>query len=352
MQTDGSLPAGVPRWAARRPQVSAAALRWGNAYRRHRARLLLVVLLTLSVACGLAEIPETGLILDWLGRNVSVTVLVATCLFVLSTSRRRERAAADAASSWLAPLPAASPVALTVVWGTTMRLLLLISFVALTCLLGRVDAASAWRLALALIGGAVLGSLAGRQLRRAADDGAPGFHYATVRRARARWATRPSLLPLSYWPAAQGRIFSRPKVLSRVAFMALVTLPLGTPGQVALAIAAAAMAVVSIASLSLAAIRVAFDAARWLGPTTLRRTRFTAAMVWRVILTQMLATAVMVFLACAIDLPKALRLGVALAVGFLLVSLAAASMACAWACRREGLGAAFRGASSDGRLAA
>lgn len=326
-------------------------LRWRNAYRLHGARIFLIVLLALAAACGLAEISQTGLILGWLGGNVIVTALAATCLFALSTSHRRERAVTEAANSWITPLPAVSPVSLTVIWGTTVRLALVIAFVVLVSLLGRVDATAAWRLALAMTGGAVLGSLAGRQLRRAADE-ASGFHYARVRRVRARWATNPSLLPLAYWPAAQGRVFSRPKVLSRVAFMTLVTLPLGTPGQVALAVAAASIATVSIASLSLAAIRVAFDAARWLAPTTLRRARFTAAMVWRVILTQALASAVMVFLACAIDLPKALRLGVSLGVGFLIVSLAAASMACAWACHREGLGAAVRGASSDGRLAA
>lgn len=328
----------------------AAALRWKNAYRLKGARTLLIVLLPLAAACGLAEIPGTGLVLDWLGQNVIVTALVATCLFVLSTTRLKERAVAAAAHSWLTPLPAVTSVSLTVMGGTAVRVLLVIVFAALACALGRIDASTVSRLALATTGGAVLGSLAGRQLRRGADDGAPGYHYATVRGVRARWATRPSLLPLSYWPAAQGRIFSRPKVLSRVAFMALITLPLGTPGQVALAMAAASMALVSVASLSLAAIRVSFDAARWLSPTTLRRMRFAAAMVWRVILTQALATAVMVFLACAIDLPKALRLGVGLGVGFLLVSLATATVACAWACRREGLGAAFRGAS-DGRLA-
>ncbi|HEX5460737.1 MAG TPA: hypothetical protein VFX20_12260 [Steroidobacteraceae bacterium] len=351
MQADSSLPAGIPRWAARRPHIAAAALRWRNAYRHDGARLLLVVLLTLLAACGLAEIPAAGLILDWLGRNVIVTVLVATCLFALSTSRRKERAAAEAARSWLTPLPCVSPVSLTVMWGTTVRLLLVLSFAALVWLLGQVAPAAVWRLAVTFIGGAVLGSLAGRQLRRGSED-TPGFHYATVRRARARWATRPSLLPLAYWPAAQGRIFSRPKVLSRVAFTALLTLPMGTPGQVALAIAAASIALVSVASLSLAAVRVAFEAAPWLAPTTLRRARFTRAMLWRVIMTQALALAVMVFLACAIDLPKALRLGVALAVGSLIVSLAVAAVACAWACRRAGLGAELRGASSEQRLAA
>jgi hypothetical protein len=133
-------------------------------------------------------------------------------------------------------------------------------------------------------------------------------------------------------------------VLSRVAFMMLIGLPLGTPGQVALAIAAASIALFSMSSLSLAAIRVAFGAARWLAPTTLRLVRFTAAMAWRVILTQALAAAVMVFLACAIDLPRALRLGVALASAFLSLSLMTTALACGGACRLVGLGTVSRGA--------
>jgi hypothetical protein len=50
----------------------------------------------------------------------------------------------------------------------------------------------------------------------------------------------------------------------------------------------------------------------------------------------------MVFLACAIDLPRALRLGVALAVSFLTLSLVVTAVACGWACRRAGLGALSR----------
>jgi hypothetical protein len=281
-----------------------------------------------------------------------VTFVLAVCLFGLSAIRRRERAAAEAATSWLTPLPVASPLLRQMLWGTGARLLPLIAFAALCCLLGRVAATDAWRLALALLAGAAGGSLAGWRMRRAADHDAPGFHYAPVRRTRARWATAPSLLPLSYWPTAQGRIFRRPKVLSRVAFMALIGLPLGTPGQVALAIVAACIALFSLTSLSRAAIRVAFHAARWLAPTILRRGRFTGAVVWRVILTQALAAAVMVFLACGIDLARALQLGVALAIGFLTVSLVVTAVACGWACRRVGLGALSRGTSQDGRAAA
>jgi hypothetical protein len=342
-----SLPAGIPRWAARRAHVAAALLRGWNAYRRHGKLLLLSALLVMAAACGLAAVPQVDLILGWLGRNVFVTFILAVCLFGLSTIRRRERAAVAAASSWLAALPVPSSVSLDVMAGTGARLLLVILFAALASLLGRLDADAAWRLALAVCAGAAGGSLAGWRLRLGADDGAPGFHYATVRRARRRWAAAPTLLPLAYWPAAQGRIFSRPKMMSRVAFISLMTLPLGTPGQVALAIVAAAIATFSIASLSLAAIRVAFAAARWLAPTTLRRGRFTAAIVWRVLLRQALSMAAMVFLACAIDLPQALRLGVALASGFLGVSLAVAAVACGCACLCVGLGAVSRGAVTD-----
>jgi hypothetical protein len=352
VQKHGSLPAGIARWAARRPYSAAALLRWMNAYRRGRARMLLILLLVLAAACALAQIPWTGLVLGWLGSNVVVTFVLAVCLVGLSTIHRRDRAAAEAASSWLTPLPAARPVFRHILSGTAARVLLLIAFAELCCLLGRVDAAATGRLALALLAGAVCGSLGGWRLPRAGDHDAPAFHYAAVRRARRRWATDPSLLPLSYWPTAQGRIFSRPKVLSRVAFMTLIGLPLGTPGQVALAVAAACIALFSMTSLSRAAIRVAFDAARWLAPTTLRRGRFAAAMVWRVILTQAAMTAVIVFFACAIGLPLALRLGVALGIGFLTVSLAASAVACGWACGRVGLGAPSRGASTDERAAA
>jgi hypothetical protein len=302
--------------------------------------MFLILLLALAGACALAAIPQTGSVLGWLGDNALVTLVAAACLFGLSAIRRRERAATEAATSWLAALPAADSLSLRVAWGTAVRLALAASFAALGLALGKLDATAAGRLALALLGGAVLGSLAGWRLPRAARDGTPGFHRATVRRVRARWASAPSLLPLSYWPAAQGRIFSRPKVLSRVGFLVLVTLPLGTPGQVALAIAAAAVAFASIAALSLAAIRVAFDAARWLAPTPLSRGRFMAALAWRLILTQALFCAVMVGLACAIDLPQALRLGIPLAASLVALSLAAAAIACGWASRRAGLGAA------------
>jgi hypothetical protein len=326
-------------WAGSHPHAAAALLRWGNRYRHNPTRALLILLLAFLGAAALAAVPQTGVILGWLGSHLIVTFVVAVCLFALSALRRRERMALAAAHGWLAATPAGSPAYLEMTAGTAVRLALLIAFAVLACLLGELDPHALGRLALALLGAALVGSLAGWRLPRAADEATPGFHYAIVPRARAQGATAPVLWPLGYWPAAQARIFRRPKVLARVAFMALLTLPLGTPGQVALVIVAAAVAASSLAALSLAAVRVAFAAARWLAPTTLAAGRFAVALLWRVILTQALAAAVLVFLGCAIDLPKALRLGIPLAAGLLVASLTAAAVACGWACRRAGLGA-------------
>ncbi len=90
-----------------------------------------------------------------------------------------------------------------------------------------------------------------------------GSHYAPVRRIRSRWAADPSLHSLSYWPLGQGRIFGRPGSLSRVALLAVLLLPIGTPGQVALVIVAASIAAYSILSMSVVAAKglAALDAA-------------------------------------------------------------------------------------------
>lgn len=301
------------------------------------------------VAAGcavLVVLPPTGPILAWLGRNWAVTFAVATCGFALSAARRRQRASGDAATSWLASLPAPSPVRARIVLGTTTRLAAILVFTAIVWLAGAVDRSAFFRLAFAAAAGAIVGLLAGSRLRHA-GIAAPGFHYALVRRVRTRWASAPSLSPLGCWPAAQGRIFSRPKKHAPVLLIALMAIPAGPhggPGQVALAVAGFCMALFSVFSLSAAAVRVAFAAARWLAPTTVSRWRFTAALIWRVVLTQAVALLVLIFLVGAIDGSRALAVGVPLAALYLCASLAAAIAAAFVACRRAGLGAAGRGA--------
>jgi hypothetical protein len=232
-----------------------------------------------------------------------------------------------------------------VVVGTAAWLAALVAFAALVWVLGAIDLSEFSRLALAATAGAVVGLLGGWRLPRR-GIGAPGFHYTIVRRVRDRWASAPSLLPLANWPAAQGRIFSRPKKTAPVVLLAMMAIPSGLhggPGQAALAVAGFCMALYSVISLSAAAVRVAFDAARWLAPTTAGKWRFTVALNWRVTFTQTLAMAVLIILTAAIDPRGALAVGVPLVTLYLCASLAVTSVAALLACRRAGLGTSGRG---------
>lgn len=293
-----------------------------------------------------AALPPTGPILGWLGQNWAATFIIATSLFTLSTARRRQRASSAAATSWLAALPAGAPVRTQVILGAVAWLAALVAFAALVWEVGAIRYSDFSRLSLAATAGAMVGLMAGWRLL-ATGIGAPGFHYALVRRVRTRWTSSPSLAPLANWPAAQGRTFSRPKKTAPVVFLAMMAIPSGlhdAPGQVALAVAGVCMALFSVFSLSAAAVRVAFAAARWLAPTTVGKWRFTAALTWRVMLTQTLAWVVLILLAAVADPSRAFAIGVPLAALYLCASLALAAAAAFEACRRTGLGASGRGA--------
>ena len=333
----------MPRWMGAHPHLGSTLLAWRNAFRYRRGRTLSAAVL-LFVGFGVAAVlPPTGPILGWLGSNWAVSFVIATSAFTLSTARRRQRASIAAATSWLAPLPTGSPVWLQVLGGTAGWLAGIVAFGALVWLLDMIGRRDFSRLAFAVAAGAVVGLLAGWRLPRA-GIGAPGFHYASVRRARARRASAPSLAPLANWPAAQGRIFSRPKKSAPALLLPMLAVPMGTPGQAALAVAGVCMVLFSVSSLTVAAVRVAFDAARWLAPTTVGKWRFAAALIWRATLTQTLALAVLILLAATIYPHRAVAVGLPLAALGLCASWVAALLAASWACRREGLGAAGRGA--------
>ncbi len=324
-----------------------ALLRWRNAYRLNRPRLLGGAALVLALALAVLAAPPAAAVLHWLARHPVVTLAIVACLFGLSVMRRQERIQSEAATSWLAALPVPRSSIARLVLGTVARLLAAIVFLGLARAVGRLAATEAWRLFCMVAAGALAGTLAGALTGlplRAGAAGSPGWHYASVRRARSRWATAPALTPLSYWPVAQGRIFSRPKT-SRVVLFALLAIPAGRrdPGEVALAVAAGCLTAFTLVSLSTAAVRTAGDAARWLAPTTLRLRTFIAAFIWAGAVKQAAVLAVVIFLACAVDYAAALRDGAALAAAYVALSCAAAAAACARASRRVGLGAARRG---------
>jgi hypothetical protein len=336
----------MPRWMAAHPHLSSRLLAWANAYRYGRGQTLLAAVLVVAGLVIVAVLPPTGRILGWLGSNWAVTFVITTSVFALSTVRCRQRSSIAAATSWLASLPAGSPAWMQMVAAMAARLAGVVAFAALMWLLGVIGRGDLARLTVATVAGALVGLLAGWRLPRA-GVGAPGFHSAIVRRTRAHWASAPSLSPLGNWPAAQGRIFSRPKRMAPMLIIAMMAIPSGlhsAPGQVALAVAAVCMALFSVFSLTAAAVRVAFGAARWLAPTTLGRWRFTVTLIWRVVLTQTLALAVLLLLTSTIYLHAALAVGVPLAVLYLCASLAVAVLAASWACHRAGLGASGRGA--------
>jgi hypothetical protein len=341
-----SLPAGIPGLLARRPHLAAALLRWRNAYHFRRARVLCVAALIVALAAGLVAAPPTGPVLGWLAGNPPITFLISACLFGVAAVRRRARMQLEAATSWLAALPAPGSAVLRLVSKTLAGILAAACFVGIASVDGRMATGTAWGLVLVTAAGALVGTLVGWLLQGRAAKGSAHWQYAAVRRARRRWATAPSLSPLSCWPVAQGRIFSRPRTTSIVVLMVLLSIPSGRydpPGQVAIAVAAGTITLFTLLMLSAAAVRVAGDAARWLAPAPIRLPSFIGAFVWRVVLKQAAMLAVVVFLACAVDYPRALRMGLALSVAYVVISCAAASVACAWACRQAGLGTARRG---------
>jgi hypothetical protein len=327
---------------AAHPHLSSRLLIWTNAYRYRRGRTILAGALIVVALGVVAVLPPTGPILGWLGRNWAVTFVIAMCFFTLSTARRRQHAAIAATTSWLAALPSGVPVRMPVILRAATWLGALVAFAALESAVGATARSDFSRFALAAVAGAAVGLLGGWRLPRT-GIGAPGFHYAIVRRARARWVSAPALSPLANWPAAQGRIFSQPKKTAPIVLLAMLAMPMGSPGQAALAVAGVCMALFSVFTLSVAAVRVAFRAARWLAPTTVSKWRFTVALVWQVALIQTLTLAVLLLLTGALNLSRSLAVGAPLAALYLGASLAVVTAAGYVACWRAGLGTLGRG---------
>jgi hypothetical protein len=342
-----SLPAGIPRRLARRPHLAATLLRWRNAYHFRRVRILSVTALALALVVGLLASAPTSRLLEWLAGNPVITFAISAGLFGLAAVRRQARMQADAATSWLAALPATRSTFTRLALGSAAQLLAFALFVEIAGVTGRISASAASGLVLVTAIGAVIGTLAGLRLLGRAAATSPRWHYASVRRARRHWATAPSLAPLSYWPLARGRFFGRPKMTSRVVLLTLLSIPAGlhdVPGQVAIAVAAGCITLVTLLSLSAAVVAIAGEAARWLAPTTIRSWTFVSAFAWRVALKQAAVLAVLLILAGAVDYGQALHVGVKVAAAFLAASCLCSAAACIWACRQAGLGAAGRGA--------
>jgi hypothetical protein len=134
----------------------------------------------------------------------------------------------------------------------------------------------------------------------------------------------------------QARVSTKPKVTAIALLFVLLSIPMGTSGEKAIAIAAGAWVVLHLAALDVSAIRVAFAAAQWLAPTTLRYLPFTIAVAYRAVLAQLWACGWLVFLSSAVASFGGLRLGLTLTAECLVSSCGAIAVASWLAMRSAG----------------
>lgn len=311
----------LPGWLRTRPFLLASTLRWLNIYRRYRV-LLPVGAVLLLAAAGLLTLPYVGHALAAAAQFplTAFTSLTAAC--AIATAHRKARVMRSLIDSWLAPLSAPSSVVLRMILPPLVQLVLLALAIALPLLAGTLSWPEGVTLWLAVGAAYLVGSLIGWFSQRGSRSAAPAFHYVSVRKPRENWSQAPQLEPLSYWAIGQARAIAKPQVAANAMLLVLVAIPMGTPGQQAIAIAAGAWVALHIASLFIATVRVAFKATRWLAITNISYLTFSAALGYRVVLAQLWVWGWVVFLTYAAALPGALRVGLPLLLMFLFLTCA------------------------------
>jgi hypothetical protein len=341
-----SRSAPLPRWLQSRPFLLAGALTWTNLQRRHRA-LLPVIVGLLLVCGGLLAIPVVGLFLEVIAQYPVTPFVVLAAGCAVTTARRKASVYRSLVDSWLAPLAAPSSIFIRIALSPLLQLGLLLLAIGIPVLVGSLSRAGAVTLWLVVSGAYVAGFTVGWLSPHDKSMRAPDFHYVTIRKPRPNWAQAPGVEPLSYWAMGQTRVATKPKVTAGALVFVLLSLSMNTGGETAIAIAAGSWVVLYLILLAVSGIRVAFAAARWLAPTTLRYLPFTAALGYRVLLAQLWTCGWVVFLGSATTFHGALRLGLTATAGCLLLSGMAVAGACWFAMRSVGMDGG-RGERGDG----
>ena len=327
----------MPRWLQARPFLLAGALSWSNFQRQHKALLPAVAALFL-LCCGLLTISVVGRMLEVVAQYPVTPFVLLAAGCAVTTAHRKSDVYRSLVDSWLAPLAAPASLFIRMALAPALQLALLMLAVAIPALTGSLSLASAvtlwWVVSAAYVAGFVVGWLSSHD--KAAT--APAFHYVTIRKPRENWAQAPRLEPLSYWAMGQARVSTKPKVTAVALLFVLVSLPMGTPGEKAIAIAAGSWVLLHLVALDVSAVRVAFAAAQWLAPTTLRYVPFTLALGYRVVLAQLWTCGWVVFLTSAVALSGALRLGLTSTAECLVSSCVAIAVASWLAMRSAGMG--------------
>jgi len=338
----------MPRWLQARPFLLAGVLSWSNFQRQHRALLPALVVLSL-VSGGLLTIPIVGHLLEIVAQFPVTPFVLLAAGCAVTTAHRKTSVYRSLVDSWLASLAAPASVFIRMALVPALQLALLVLAIAIPALVGSLSLASAVTLWLVVGAAYVAGFLVGWLASHDKSAAAPAFHYVTIRKPRARWAQAPRLEPLSYWAMGQTRVSTKPKVTAGAVLFVLLALPMGTGGGKAIAIAAGAWVVLHLAALDVSAIRVAFAAARWLAPTTVRYLPFTVSLGYRAVVAQLWACGWVVFLTCGVALTGALRIGL-ISTAECLVASCGAIAAAAWLAMRSTGMVGKRGGMDGGGL--
>jgi hypothetical protein len=332
----------MPRWLQARPFLLAGVLSWSNYRRQHRA-LLPALGVLLLVCSGLLTIPVVGRLLEVVAQYPVTPFVLLAAGCAVTTGHRKTSVYKSLVDSWLAPLAAPASIFIRMALVPALQLALLVLAIAIPAVVGSLSLAGAVTLWLVVGAAYVAGFLFGWLGSHDKSAAAPAFHYVTIRKPRLNWAQAPRLEPLSYWAMGQARVSTKPKVTAGAVLFVLLALPMGTGGGTAIAIAAGAWVVLHLAALGVSAIRVAFTAAQWLAPTTLRYVPFTVALGYRTVLGQLWTCGWVVFLTSAVALSGALRQGLTLTAECLVLSCVAIAVACWLAMRSVGMNGGRRG---------
>jgi hypothetical protein len=336
----------MPRWLQARPFLFAGVLSWSNFQRQHKAVLPALTVLLL-ISGGLLAFPVVGHLLEVVAAYPVTPFVLLAAACAVATVHRKTSVYRSLADSWLAPLAAPPSILIRMALVPVLQLILLVLAIGVPALVGSLSLKAAVTL-WSVVGAAyVAGFLVGWLASHDKSAGAPAFHYVTVRKPRACWAQAPQLEPLSYWAMGQTRVSTKPKVTAGAVLFVLLALPMGTGGGKAVAIAAGAWVVLHLAALDVSAIRVAFAAARWLAPTTVRYMPFTVSLGYRAVVAQLWACGWVVFLTCGVALTGALRIGLISTAGCLISSCGAIAFASWLAMRSAGM-VGERGAMGGG----
>jgi hypothetical protein len=236
-----------------------------------------------------------------------VPVAVSSSLWV---QRARAAWTARYAGDWLSTLPVSRRrIGVAIAVRAFLAPLLLIGGVLLLAPLLAVAAPAArtatWQLVLGIVGAIAGGALLGWWLPRRLPQPAAAI---STQLGLARPARVAALGGLTGWATIQARAWLPPRTIARLIVPVMLLLPMGTSGNLAVAIGASWTLALYLFVLLRATVLVAREAAAWLRPTPVSLRRFAWAVGWQPVLKQIEWSLVAAALLGALGISPALAL--------------------------------------------